>query len=78
MNQIYEIYYQLLGYFPSNIQWIVSLALAGLLILAIFQIIKRNFIFIILLVILLPASVPIVKDVWEHALNFVKFLLTKR
>ncbi len=78
MNQIYDIYYQFLGYFPSNMQWVVSFALGLLVIYAVYKVIKRNFIFLILLVVLLPASVPIVKGVWAGVVEFIKFLLTKR
>ncbi len=78
MDQILEIYNQFLGYFPTNIQWLVSVVLAVILVVAIFKVLKRNFIFIIVVIILLPASVPIFKDVWETVLELLKFLLTKK
>jgi hypothetical protein len=78
MSEIYSIYGQFLGYFPSGIQWLVSVVLAVLVIVAIFQVIKRNFIWIILLIILLPASVPILTNIWESAVEVVKYLLTRK
>ena len=78
LSQFYSLYDQFLGNFPDNMHWVVSLALAGLLVLAIFQTIKRNFIWIILLIVLLPAAIPILRNVWEGALEVIKFLLTKR
>jgi hypothetical protein len=78
IDQIFSIYNQFLGFFPNKIHGLVSLVLAIFIIIAIFKVIKRNFIWIILLVILLPASVPILKSVWEGSVNLVKFLLTKR
>jgi hypothetical protein len=78
MDQVFSIYNQFLSYFPSNFRGIVSLALAVLIAIAIFKVIKKQFIYIILLVVLLPASLPILKNIWESLLNVFKFLLTKR
>ena len=78
MTQIFEIYNQFLGYFPGEIQGLVSLVLAGLLIIAVFKIIKKEFIYLILLVILLPASLPILNNIWDSLVNILKFLLTKK
>ncbi len=78
MKQIFEIYTQFINIFPHGMQWTVSVVLAVLLIYAIYKILKKNFIFIILLVILLPASAPIFKNIWENLVVLVKFLLTKR
>lgn len=78
MSQIYDIYNQFMSIFPENLRWAVSLTLAILVIYSIFQVIKRNFIFIILLVILLPASLPILDNLWDSVVEFIKFLLTKK
>ena len=78
MDQIYSIYNQFLSYFPDNLHVVVSLALAVLIGIGIFKVIKRQFIYIILLIVLLPASVPILKNVWESVVDLLKFLLTKR
>jgi hypothetical protein len=78
MSELYSIYNQFLGIFPESLHWAVSLVLAGFLVLAIYQTIKRNFIWIILLIILLPASLPILSNVWDSILELIKFLLTKK
>lgn len=75
MNQILSIYNQFLSYFPSQLHGIVSIALAILIIIAVFKVIKREFIYIILLVVLLPASVPILKNIYETLVNVIKFLM---
>jgi hypothetical protein len=58
--------------------WLVSLVLAALLVYAVFQTVKRNFIWLILLIILLPASIPILSNIWEGAVDVVKYLLTRK
>lgn len=78
MNQIQSLYVQFLSNFPENVRPIVSIALAVLLVYAIFKVIKKDFIFIIALIVLLPTSVPILKSVWEGVLAFIKFLLNTK
>ena len=78
MDQIFSIYNQFLSYFPSSIHGIISLALAVLIVIGIFKVIKRQFIYIILLVALLPASVPILKNIWDSLSHIIKFLLTNK
>jgi len=78
MDQIFSIYNQFLGYFPDNLHGFVSLALAVLIVIGILKVIKREFIYIVLLVVLLPASLPILKNIWDSLSTVLKFLLTKR
>jgi len=78
MDQVFSIYQQFLSFFPEHYHGVVSFVLAILLAYAVFKVIKRQFIYIILLVILLPASIPILKNIWDGVLNILKFLLTKR
>ncbi|MGE5392404.1 MAG: hypothetical protein ACM3NH_01540 [Candidatus Saccharibacteria bacterium] len=78
IDQVFSIYGQFLSYFPANMHWAVSLVLAVLLVVAVYKIVKKNFIYIVLLIVLLPASVPILRNIWESAVNLVRFLLTRR
>lgn len=75
MGFMEEIYQNFLNYFPGFLQPLVSVGLAALLVFAVFQSLRRNFIFLIVLVVLLPASIPILKDVFEVLVRVVKYLL---
>ena len=75
IQQFEQLYKELISVFPHFLQPFVSIALAVLLVYSVFQTIKKNFIFIIVLIILLPTSVPILKDVLDAVIQFVKFLL---
>jgi hypothetical protein len=77
MQSITQIYNQFLGYFPASIHPLVNFILAILIIYGIFKVIKQEFIYIILLIVLLPASVPILKNVWQSLANIIMFLLGK-
>jgi len=78
MDQILSIYNQFLSYFPASLHGIVSLALAILIVIAIVKVIRKDFVYIILLVVLLPASLPILKNIWESLANIIKFLLANK
>ncbi len=76
-DQIYSLYNQFLSYFPPQIHGLVSLVLAGLIAVGIIKVIKKDFVYIILLIVLVPASLPILKSIWQSLSNIIKFLLTK-
>ncbi|MCL5009168.1 MAG: hypothetical protein M1400_02385 [Patescibacteria group bacterium] len=75
MSEIQNLYLTFLSNFPATLRPIISLGLALLVVYSVFKVIKKDFVYIIALVILLPASVPILKSVWEGVVYFVKFLL---
>ena len=59
MDSIFKIYTQFLNYFPTSLHPIVSFLLAILLVYGIIKVIQKEFVYIIVLVVLLPASLPI-------------------
>ena len=75
MQEIQNLYLQFLSNFPESLRPIISIGLAMLLVYSIFKVIKKDFIYIIALVVLLPASMPILKSVWQGVVGFIKFLL---
>lgn len=77
-NGVYSIYDQFLSYFPEKIHGLVSFFLAILIVFGIYKVLKRQLVYLILLIILLPASVPILKNIWEQVLIILKFLLSRR
>jgi len=77
MDTIFNAYTQFLNYFPVSIQPLISFALAILIVIGVIKVIQKDFIYIILLIILLPASIPILKNIWDSILNIIQFLLKK-
>lgn len=78
LQNFYGIYDQFLSYFPGKLHGWISLGLAVLLVAGIYKVLRRQFVYLILLVVLLPASVPILKNVWQQILDIMKFLLSRR
>lgn len=77
MKAVEELYIIFLSYFPVWFQPVISVVLAVILVVSAFQVVKRNFIFLIALVVLLPASIPILSRVLGMLLTAVKYLLGK-
>jgi hypothetical protein len=75
MSEIQNLYLQFLNNFPAGLRPLVSFGFVLLLVYSIYKIIKKDFVFIVALIILLPASLTILKSVWQGLLAFIKFLL---
>jgi hypothetical protein len=77
MEYLQDLYQQFLNFFPAWLHPFISIAVVVFLVYSIVQALKRNFIWLILLVILLPASIPILKNVVEALVGFIKYLLAQ-
>ena len=75
MEFLQNLYSQFLSFFPSFMHPIISIIVVIFLVYSIVQALKRNFIFLIVLVVLLPASIPILKNVVDILIGFIKWLL---
>ena len=78
LADLQSLYLQFLANFPANFQPIISVGLAVLIIYSIFKVLKKDWIFLIALLILLPASKPILESVWQGVVVFIKFLLNTK
>ena len=75
MDFLTDLYNQFLGFFPGFMHPIISIIVVIFLVYSIVQAIKSNFIWLIVLIVLLPASIPILKNVFGVLIGFIKYLL---
>lgn len=75
MAYFQNLYSQFLSHFPNFLHPIISIIVLVFVVYSIVQALKRNFIFLVVLVILLPASIPILKQVLDFLIEIVKYLL---
>ena len=73
-GRVQELYMQFLNNFPAQFQPVVSVVVGVLIVYTIYRIIKRDFIFLIALAVLVPTSIPVMKSVWSGLLVVIKFL----
>ena len=78
VTQAQSLYLEFLTNFPPNLRPLISIGLAVLIVYSIFKVLKKDWIFLIALVILLPAARPILQTVWDGVVVFIKFLLNTK
>ena len=78
LADIQSTYLQFLSNFPASLRPLISIGLAVLIVYSIFKVLKKDWIFLIALLILLPASQPILQSVWQEVVVFIKFLLNTK
>ena len=78
LSDLQNLYLQFLNNFPPSLQPIISIGLVIVIIYSLFKVIKKDWIFLIALVILLPGSKPILQSIWQGLVEFLKFLLNTK
>ncbi len=73
-GRIQDLYLRFLANFPVEYQPIISLVVGVLIVYTIYRVIRRDFIFILALLILVPTSVPVFKSIWAGLLTVLKYL----
>ncbi|MBI5530839.1 MAG: hypothetical protein HY918_05105 [Candidatus Doudnabacteria bacterium] len=78
LTDVQNLYLEFLKNFPAGTQPLISIGLAVLIVYSIFKVLKKDFIYLIALVILLPASKTILVSIWQGIVVFIKFLLNTK
>ena len=75
VTQVSSFYEKFLGLFPVSLQWVVSLIVLVALVAAFYSLIRSNWIFLLLLVIVLPLAFPIFKNLFFGFYDFILYLV---
>lgn len=75
---IQNLYLDFLKNFPASLQPVISIGLAVIIVFSIFKVLKKDWIYLVALVILLPGSKTILQSVWQGIVVFIKFLLNTK
>ena len=75
MQQIVTLWTQFIELFPIGIRGLLALGIFVGAVVLILDLVKRNFIWIILLVIFVPASMPIFKSIIDGIFYFLRNVL---
>ena len=75
MDILTRIYDLILGFFPTQYHWAVSLFLLLAFLIVFVHFIRKSILFIVLLVLFVPASVPIIKNLLSQVLTWMQGLL---
>lgn len=77
LDQLISLYSQFLSLFPPELHFWVSLIIFVVLVFWLLDLVKRSLLWLVLLIILLPASIPILRQILEGILSFLRFLVEK-
>lgn len=69
-------YNQFLSVFPAPLQWLITLIVVIGLVVGFINLIKTNGLFILVLIVLLPAIVPVLRHFFSDLYNFFLYLLS--
>ena len=72
-----NVYYALLSPFPPLLQWLITLVLLIALVVGLIGLIRRNVLFVIILLVLLPFLLPVVWRLVMELYQFVLFLVSQ-
>lgn len=75
MNQIMVLWQDFISLFPMELQGLIALLIFVGIVLMLIDLIKRNFIWILLLIIFVPASVPIFRTIVDGIFYFLRNVL---
>ncbi len=75
VTAITQLYEKFLTLFPTPLHWVVSLIVLVSLAVAFFTLIRFHWIFLLLLVILLPLAFPVMKSIFTGLYDFVFYLI---
>ena len=69
-------YNQFLAIFPAPLQWIITLLIVIGLVVGFINLIRTNALFMIVVVLLLPAFIPVLQRFFGDLYNFFLYLLS--
>lgn len=69
-------YNQFLSIFPAPLQWLITLLIVIGLVVGFINLIRQNALFLLLIVVLLPAFIPILQRFFTDLYNFFLYLLS--
>lgn len=75
MDQIMTLWQDFISLFPMELQGLIALLVFVGIVLILIDLIKRNFIWILLLIIFVPASVPIFRTIVDGIFYFLRNVL---
>jgi hypothetical protein len=69
-------YNQFLAIFPAPLQWLITLIVIIGLVVGFINLIRTNGLFLILLIVLIPAFIPILQRFFSDLYNFFLYLVS--
>ncbi len=77
MDSLFRAYDVFINNFPTQYQTIISLGLLAVIVIGLFQLIKKSLLWLFLLILFVPASIPILSKIGQGILEFLKYIISR-
>lgn len=77
MNILFRAYDTFINNFPAHYHWIVSLGLLAIIVIGLFQLIKKSLLWLFLLILFVPAVMPILSRLGQGILRFLQYVVSR-
>ncbi len=77
MNFFYTYYDKFLAIFPNQWHSLISILVLAFFVILLYTLVKRSILWLALLILIVPASIPVLHNVWDSILEIIKFLAQK-
>jgi len=77
MDMLFRAYDTFINNFPAQYQWIVSLGLLAIIVIGLFQLIKKSLLWLFLLILFVPAVIPILSKLGQGILQFLQYIVSR-
>ena len=65
MERLFDVYHSFITIFPEQYQWVVSLILVLAIASFLFNLIRKNWLWLILVAVLFPGILPLLKNIFD-------------
>lgn len=75
MDLLFSAYDTFISNFPEQYQGIISLGLLAIIVIGLYNLIKKSLLWLFLLVLFVPASIPILSKIGQSVIDFLKYVV---
>lgn len=77
MDFLFRAYNVFISNFPEQYQGLISLGLLAIIIVSIYHLIRKSLLWLFLLILFVPASIPILSKIGQGIILFLKYLVAR-
>ncbi len=77
MDLLFHAYDIFISNFPKAYQGLISVGILAVIVIGLYHLIRKSLLWLVLLLIFVPASIPIISRIGTGLLEFLKYILSK-
>ncbi len=77
MDWLFHAYDLFISNFPNEYQGFISIGVLAVIVIGLYHLIKKSLLWLVLLLVFVPASIPIISKIGTGLLEFLKYIIGK-